>query len=83
MSGNLALASAAMKVVVQSLKTDDFLYSFKDGESGWDFYKFKLSGEDGTIAVRLVDGTLEIGLFEKGILSEEEARKAISHCMSS
>ena len=71
-----AAAAILVAKTVQSLKPDDYAFTVVVPQSGnppqWDTYRFSVDGVDGTIAIRIVDGVPEVGLFSSGALTEAE-----------
>lgn len=57
---------------VTSLRPEDFAFTVSAQGPPWDVYRFTRQGRKGTVAVRIVSQSLEIGLFRAGELTEAQ-----------
>jgi hypothetical protein len=58
--------------ICNNLKENDFMFSVEAQGTPWDVYRFCCSGVEGTIAFRIINNNMEIGILRKGHLSETE-----------
>lgn len=57
---------------IQRLREEDYVFTVTAHGTPWDVYRFTLHGRRGTLALRLVQQTPEIGVFRAGELTESE-----------
>ncbi len=61
-----------VRQTVQGLTQEDYAFTVTAHGPPWDVYRFTRAGKRGTVALRIVDKSLEIGLFVAGELTEAE-----------
>lgn len=54
-----------------ALKEDDYQFSVDARGTPWDAYYFTAKGYRGTVAFRIIEGQLEIGVFQRGEMTAE------------
>lgn len=68
---------AFIRETVQRLQESDFAFTVTAHGPPWDVYRFIRQGKRGTVALRMVEKRLEIGLFRAGELGPEEVVKVL------
>lgn len=56
----------------QRLREEDYVFTVEAQGTAWDVYRFVANGRRGTLALRILKGRAEVGLFKAGDLSEDE-----------
>lgn len=63
--------------VAAGIREEDFAFTVKACGSLWDVYRFALKGKRGTLAFKMVNEVVTIGVFQSGELTEAQVIVAL------